>query len=158
MKLIQKVLDIGYPVMVSALGVQILMAPRIVKAFGCYMECNLLSNGVVAGCTQSNSLARIMLAGFVKKRHRAGGNATQTQNRTFVDDIHQAAHGSQGDIIKNVTEKRTILATLLLEADCLISEKPAILATNHKVRSEVVGHLRRRGITPQEPGACTLIP
>ncbi len=67
--LIQRAQDMEYPCVVMALGMQMHMAPRIIKAHEHNTLCELPSNGSIAGCTQSNTLAKIFLHLVFKRIH-----------------------------------------------------------------------------------------
>ncbi len=57
--LIKRAEDLGYPSLIIALGLQMHVAPRILRAHEHHTFCELPSNGIIAGCTQSNIFARI---------------------------------------------------------------------------------------------------
>ena len=60
-KLLGEAEQLDYPAHAMSMGIQMHMAPRLIKARDCYCYAPLPSNGIIAGCTQSNSFARVLL-------------------------------------------------------------------------------------------------
>ena len=61
-KLAAKAVQLEYPMTVFTLGLQMHLAPRALKAYQVNrVITELPANGIIAGCTQSNYLARVML-------------------------------------------------------------------------------------------------
>ena len=57
-KLIDRANYLGYPSKLIAMGMVMHMA-RVIRAYEHHMEVGLPSNGIIAGCIQSNHFARI---------------------------------------------------------------------------------------------------
>ena len=104
-KLIAKAIEVEYPLTVFCLGLQMHMAPRAIKSYDCNMYASTPTNGIIAGCTQSNHFARIFLHDIIRATLEGSpyNNITQTQYlvdsplpigawndiRSFVDDVSQ---------------------------------------------------------------------
>ena len=58
--------------------------------------CKQPSNGIIAGCTQSNKFARVFLYPILRDIYEA---IPKQVLRSFVDDISQAQHGPAGSTI-----------------------------------------------------------
>ena len=52
-KLIEEIGETNYPIKVAALGIQMHMAPRVIKAYDCHCDTENPSNSIIAGCMQS---------------------------------------------------------------------------------------------------------
>ena len=104
-KLVRKCGECRYPIKLTALGLIMHTAPRMLKAYDHYMMVGLPANGIIAGCTQSNHFARIFLHDIIRATLEGSpyNNITQTQYlvdsplpvgawndiRSFVDDVSQ---------------------------------------------------------------------
>ena len=75
-KLIQRAKEYGYPIRTFALGIQMHLAPRIVKAHGNLTMCKQPSNGIIAGCTQSNKFAGVFLFPTLRDIYEEIGRAS----------------------------------------------------------------------------------
>ena len=60
-KLLSAAIELDYPTHMLYLGIQMHMAPRIIKARDAYASALIADNGIIAGCTQSNIFARTLL-------------------------------------------------------------------------------------------------
>ena len=70
-RLIAKCLTLGYPVKLAALGIIMHTAPRTIRAYDHHVMMGRPSNGIIAGCTQSNHFARIFLHAIISSVHEA---------------------------------------------------------------------------------------
>ena len=59
--LLERCAELEYPLVIYALGILMHMAPRIIKAHDCYMMVGIPFNGIIAGCTQSTTFAKVLL-------------------------------------------------------------------------------------------------
>ena len=60
LQLTQKAIEVEYPLMIFTLGLQMHLAPRALKAYECNAYANLPTNGIIAGCVQSNYLDAVI--------------------------------------------------------------------------------------------------
>ena len=60
-KLVRFATRLSYPVRLKALGLIMHMAPRLIRAGESYAYARLPTNGIIAGCSQSNAFARAFL-------------------------------------------------------------------------------------------------
>ena len=51
--LVDKAIELEYPIRIFALGIQMHMAPRGVKCYNTHPGSDIPRNGIIAGCTQS---------------------------------------------------------------------------------------------------------
>merc|ERR1712185_538100 len=105
LKLSAKAMDVEYPLMVFTLGIQMHMAPRATKAYDCNAYIDIPSNGIIAGCVQSNYLARVMLFSIMqalwdKATGPSAMHVTNTYLRTFVDDIRYSEAGEPDEVYR----------------------------------------------------------
>ena len=149
-KLAQHACELGYPITAVALGVQMHMAPRILKAHDHYTMCALPATGIIAGCTQSNYFARVLLKMVLKGAMEA---VLAQVTRTFVDDISQAVVAGRDIVVSTVRAAHDLYLRLVRE-DCVISNKTVILSASKKNRAAIARMLHRRGVrvTPTTVG------
>ena len=67
-RLIGKARELGYPLVCLALGMLVHTAERVVKVVGAFGDPLLPDGGVVAGCTQANGYARVVLHEVLAKQ------------------------------------------------------------------------------------------
>ena len=102
-KLMDRAIEMEYPIMILALGVSMHMAPRVLKTQEHFTMCELPSNGIIAGCTQSNIFARIFLFAILKWSIEGVPINCRMRNpdwdflKSFVDDITQANKAKKGN-------------------------------------------------------------
>ncbi len=97
------------------------MAPRVITAHNHYAECALPTSGIIAGCTQSNFFARVMLFMILQQVMEAVPSKVRT--RSFVDDVSQAAHGSGKTVRRTFKKAGSALASALKSNKLRISTK-----------------------------------
>ena len=79
-KLIPEVRATGYPLRIATLGLMMHMAPRILRGYGHHVLCAALpDNSIIAGCTQSTYLTKVMLLRIALKRKT---NSEEDQEQT----------------------------------------------------------------------------
>ena len=100
LQLTQKAIEVDYPLMIFTLGLQMHLAPRALKAYECNAYANLPTNGIIAGCVQSNYLARVMLYSIMQRLYELSTGPTNTYIRTFVDDIRITQRGAHHGITR----------------------------------------------------------
>ena len=89
-KLIERSLEIEYPIEVLALGTQMHLSIRTLRAYECYEECDAPANGIIAGCLQSNYPARALLFAIMQRHY---DKVPRMLLRSFVDDVRQSHAG-----------------------------------------------------------------
>ena len=94
-KLTEQAVEVEYPIRVYTLGLQMHMSPRVVKAYDCNMHASTPTNGIIAGCVQSNYLARVLLWDTLQRSWDKVNSPSQTYLRSFVDDIRHSEYGRQ---------------------------------------------------------------
>ena len=98
---------LGYPAAIGALGVQMHMAPRVIRAHEHHVMCARPANAIIAGCTQSTFWARMYLHPILAERATRPGLVA----RSFLDDISQRSyHRSRATMVENLVEDGTQLA------------------------------------------------
>ena len=122
------------------------MAPRLLKADGTYCLCELPSNGIIAGCTQSNLFARVLLYRAIKDSLGALPPPMQ-MTRSFVDDLNQICYGKKNLAYEKIKVVGLGIADELIKIKCKISAKPVILGSRQNAIRHVSAFFRRRGIT-----------
>ena len=145
-KLIDRSMDLEYPVIMMALGIQMHMAPRCINAYETYAICDLPKNGIIAGCTQSNIFARILLHRIMKQAVEAIPPPLQML-RSFVDDISQAIQSDKEEVVIDTTIKGAVsLAQDLIGSGNRISPKSVIMASNARIKRTIVKKMRLLGV------------
>ena len=118
------------PIRCLWLGLQMHMAPRLIKARDAYAMADLPANGIIAGCTQSNTFARILLHRIMEQRYhdpRHEGEARLV--RQYVDDIRQSfAHSNRHTIVRVATQQGAALAGDCIAIGRRISPKSVVVA------------------------------
>lgn len=147
-----KAIDVEYPIMVFTLGIRMHFAPRAFKAYDCNAYLHIPSNGIIAGCVQSNYLATVVLFSILqafwdKSTGPTSTHVTNTYIRTFVDDIGLSEAGEPDEVYKAITENFDFLAEGLREVGCVISHKTTFLASNNVPGTAIRRNLDRRGIS-----------
>ena len=116
---------------------------RTLRAYECYEECDAPANGIIAGCLQSNYLARALLFAIMQRHYN---KVPRMLLRSFVDDVRQSHAGDPHTITQQCVELGTSLASDLVGLGCIVSPKTKIMATTLKVRRDIREKLRMRGI------------
>ena len=81
-----------------SLGLQMHMAPRILKTNGGYISTGIPNNGIIAGCAQSTSWAKTLLHQNLDEAQSGYEVALlKREARTFLDDIRLTERGSEGE-------------------------------------------------------------
>ena len=144
-KLLDEVYDTHYPLRVSSLGLQMHLAPRVIKAYDSFsLIPTLPTNSIIAGCTQSTYFARVLL--YQLLFNVSTGNPT-VDFRTFVDDIKQTAYGRGAALEQVMVEAGHELHQGLTELGNIVSvKKTTILTSKLSLSKGIAGRLRARGI------------
>ena len=149
--LIKRAEDLGYPSLIIALGLQMHLAPRILKAHEHHTFCELPSNGIIAGCTQSIIYARIFLYLVIKPVHEEVPpqiGQKEQKLRTFVYDVCQTQHGNAQYVIRNITRGALVLASGLIGSRCKISNtKSVLISTKREIGKAILKNLKDKGIS-----------
>ena len=133
------------------------MAPRVIKAYDCYIEADLPVNGIIAGCTQSTFWARLFLYGIIQaavnrvpRPTPVGPGAAQIAGqviRTFIDDISQKVYARTfAEVSKAIIPAAEGLAQDLVGNGCVIREKSVLLPRHKATRKHILVSLARRGV------------
>eukprot|EP00973_Karenia_brevis_P049028 6799867-Karenia_brevis.AAC.1 len=67
--LIQKATRLDYPPLVLKLGLQMHMACRSIRCYQCHPGVTTPTNGIIAGCTQSTTFAKILLHAIIQEAY-----------------------------------------------------------------------------------------
>ena len=118
--LIAKANEVHYPMVVFGLGIQMHMAPQILKVYECYAYTENLANGIIAGRVQSNYLAQVMLSTAMQTMWEQAHGPTRTYLRTFVDDFRQSEAGVGHQVHIAMVERLCELAKELKKANKLV--------------------------------------
>ena len=136
-KLISKCNELRYPVKLTALGLMMHTAPRMLKAYDHYAMVGTPANGIIAGCTQSNHFARIFLYDIV--RDTLSGSPFNyiryeywNDIRTFVDDVSQTVRSMQP--ITKLVQAARVLIQKAKHNHLIISPKTVVLASKKECR------------------------
>lgn len=146
LKLVHNAAHKGYNATFLALGLQMHMAPRLVKARDAYAYCKLPANGIIAGCTQSNTFARIFLYFVLHARYNDTSlKADATYIRQFVDDIRESHYDADVTRLKaDAVRQALALGTGLVGLGCKIFIKTTILASTKALRQAIAKSLAHR--------------
>ena len=128
--------ELGYPTKLAALGLTMHTAPRMLKAYEHYLPVGIPSNGIIAGCTQSNHFARILLHDIVRDTLNGSpfnyiGYGHWNDIRTLVDDISQTVRSVQP--ISKLVQAARILVRRARRDRLIISPKTAVLASKQEL-------------------------
>jgi len=124
-KLIAKAIEVEYPLTVFCLGLQMHMAPRALKTYDCNAYAQIPCNGIIAGCVQSNYLARVLLFTVMQELWNENIHPSKSYLRTVVDDIRQSECGDVEQVARSTVHKAKFLADRLGKdgLGCVISKK-----------------------------------
>ena len=141
-KLIQRACELGYPVQLLALGTQMHCAPRIIRAYHHHVYCEHPANSIIAGRTQSNQFARIMLHTILEGTIN---HVPTVKLRSFVDDICQTSYGS--DALEDMIDSAKELVAGFKSSGLKISTKSKILSTSREWGRVLARSLAKMGVT-----------
>ena len=145
-KLIDFGLELDYDSRMLILGVMMHMAPRVLKAYDQYTQCEMPNNGIIAGCTQSNIFARLLLyTVMAAAMQRHDGQVL----RSFVDDINQTMYGQDEDetsLEDRMVVAATDVANELKSIGCVISDKSMALSNKTEIGKNIAKRLKLRRI------------
>ena len=164
LQLINKSKEVEYPIAILILGLQLHMSPRGLK---CYHHCPgpvLPRSGIIAGCSQSFTFARILLYKILKylwdgyQASQAYGlsycpnNEDTAEVGSFVDDLKTTTHGtgeSHVEIHKNMGEN---LIRDLKGLKAKVSKKNATLARRKRDSLALQKHYQTNGVRHPSKG------
>ena len=156
-KLISKCNELRYPVKLTALGLMIHTAPRMLKAYDHYAMVGIPANGIIAGCTQSNHFARIFLHDIV--RDTLSGSPFNyiryeywNDIRTFVDDVSQTVRSMQP--ITKLMQAARVLIQRAKHNHLIISPKTVVLASKKEYADKIVYNLAVHGVSTKHVHAA----
>eukprot|EP00973_Karenia_brevis_P061155 8505154-Karenia_brevis.AAC.1 len=118
------------------------------------------TNGIIAGCTQSTTLAKILLHAVCQEAYeteisealaRGYPKGYATIFKTFVDDISSISRGHEEWVLQAQRNTSTILLQGLRNTKCKISKKTAVIATRSRLRIMHTKHLGRIGLKAKAP-------
>jgi len=108
----------------------------------------LATNGIIAGCSQSNAFARAFLHHILEHMCTARINHDEkVLFRQFVDDLRQSHRAPTPEALQTSVSKASgTLSSMLIGAGCKISKKSVILTNAPEVAKAVKDRLALRGI------------
>ena len=133
-KLIKFAKNLNYPMRLLALGLVMHMSPRLIRAGESYAMAMLATNGIIAGCSQSNAFARAFLHHILEHMCTARVNhGEKVLFRQFVDDLRQSHRAPTPAALQTSMSKASAtLSSMLIGAGCKISKNPLYLPTPPK--------------------------
>lgn len=132
-----------YPLPVLLLGLQAYLAPRMLKKGALMHEGVQPWGGIIAGCAQATSCARLYLWDPLREANSIRRGLTA---REFVDDILVKAIGTATFVKTVVPEALVHLFELLRGKKCQISDKSKVLASSLKLASSITDRLAVAGV------------
>ena len=163
-KLVTLGLQYGYPRRLMSLGLHMHTACRGLKSYNSHPGHTMPTNGIIAGCTQSTSFAKVLLMETMQNMYDSmniGHVKYEAQLRTFVDDIRITVRGTQKHIYNQYKEGLPKLIQGLRDIGCKISTKTIILSSSQDIRLQSHRILPRTGVRAQRAmagkdlGICT---
>lgn len=151
-KLMMLGLQHGYPRRLMSLGLQMHMACRGLKCYNTHPSHTMPTNGIMAGCAQSTTFAKVLLMDVVQTMYTTweiGQLKYNAQVRTSVDDIVITCRGPHKQVIKQYHKGLPILIKALKELGYIISTKTAILGSSKMVRHQIYRILLRQKVKAQ---------
>ena len=100
MIVLEKAMDKGFHPVVLLLGLEVHMAPRVLKAGGHLSEIVYPSGSIIAGCGLSVSWTRATLYDMLDEAHR-GFRPQEVTTESWVDDLTTVILGSERSCIDN---------------------------------------------------------
>ena len=140
-----------YPTILLTLGLQMHMGIRGLKCYNMHPGFKQPSNGIIAGCTQSTTFAKILLMDAMIEAHRGWitHNSLHTQIRTFVDDIRVTTREPMIAVRKKSSKTVPTFTKHLKEIGCKIGSKTTCLGSNQAIRDHLLKTLRAQKIRAQ---------
>ena len=150
-KLTQLAKKHNYPLKLLVLRLQMHMGVRGLKCFNMHPGHRTPSNGIVAGCTQSTTFAKILLMDAMIEAHRSWitHNTVYNQIRTFVDDIRVTTRGTSRAVKNKFNKAVPKFVTQLKSIGCKIGEKTTCFGTLQVMRKHLAALLRRQKVKSQ---------
>ena len=99
--LVKEAIGCGYPAVMLALGMQMHMALRGLKAYNTHPGYTVPSNGIIAGCTQSTYYAKVYLGKIMDHYYLTWCHEQMIHERHlrgFIDDIRISVR-AKGDTL-----------------------------------------------------------
>ena len=161
-----KLTEVEYPLDILILGLQLHMSPRGLKFYDHCPGMVLPRNGIIAGCSQSTTFARILLYKILKflwdgyQTSQAYGlsyspNGEDTASvSSFVDDLKTTTHGHNNTHVEThqIMGSHMILDLKGLKAK--VSKKNVILSTKKTHGLKLAQHYAKKGVsTSAKPSA-----
>ena len=151
--------EVEYPMDILILGLQLHMSPRGLK---CYDHCPgvvLPRNGIIAGCSQSTTFARILLYKILKflwdgyQTSQAYGLSYCPEGEdtaavsSFVDDLATTTHGTKDTHVETHEMMGSNIIMDLKGLTAKVSKKNVILSTRRAHGLRLARHYAKRGVT-----------
>ena len=135
-KLIWEALNLGYSPLLLYIGMQVHLAPRILKCGDALSDETLVFSSILAGCAQSNSWARAFVHHSVEAAHwQIPGELIEI--REYVDDLAQSGRAKKHGLDELVAFSMKVARQLVGAAEragCTISRrKTKATATSAKL-------------------------
>ena len=154
-----KATEVEYPMDIMVLGLQLHMCPRGLK---CYEHCPgivIPRNGIIAGCSQSTTFARILLFRMLKflwdgyQTSKAYGPSYSPQGEdtasvsSYVDDLKTTTHGLRDTHVDTHNMMGSNLILDFKEIKAKVSKKNVILSTRRKHGFDLAKHYAAKGVS-----------
>ena len=96
MTLVKKAMDLGFPLHIIVMGVQMHVAPRVLQLLGACSDLIDFGRSVFPGCMLAIPFARVYLREEMDKVQEAAAGAGQS---VYVDDISQVSQGAADQVV-----------------------------------------------------------
>eukprot|EP00973_Karenia_brevis_P005820 792397-Karenia_brevis.AAC.1 len=158
--LVREANRLDYPSLVLKLGLQMHMACRSIRCYQFHPGVTTPANGIIAGCTQSTTFAKILLHAIIQQAYdtevtealaRGMPRSYATTLRTFVDDISNISRGRDTWVLQAQRSTSSSLLKGLEAAKCKISKKTAIIGSRKHLVDTHQKHLEKIGLKAKTP-------
>ena len=132
--IIQRGLEMGYPIIDLILAMSMHMAPRFMVLSGCISAPILPNVSILAGCMHSVYFARLEMSeplGAIVRR------VSSVKSYSLVDDVAQTAIGHIAKVATELTDAGILFATRMKAIKLKISSKSVVVASNDRLASAI---------------------
>ena len=146
MTLVKKAMDLGFPLHIIVMGVQMHVAPRVLQLLGACSDLIDFGRSVFPGCTLAIPFARVYLREEMDKVQEAAAGAGQS---VYVDDISQVSQGAADQVVDALVRGGVKFSQAIVGLHLKVSPKSVIVASSFKLSKWIQSELRQYGISVQ---------
>ncbi len=141
--LVKLSLKLDYPLELLHLGSLIHISPRVLKASRFFGEVLVPGNGILAGCTQVITFARVALFEVLETAHKVFPN---NPIASYVDDLSQRGEGQEKNVHREAVASALHLAQGLHKASFKLSTKSVLVSSSPELGRKIERSLQGLGV------------